>query len=184
MKRESCKASLRCAIYARVSTENGLEQEFNSLDNQREASEAYIRSQAHEGWKLIGARYDDGGFSGAAWFDWRGRTNGPRWGSRLQLRADRDIGTPLNTSRCFSKERASVTLGNGILPLETGRRSQPPLNAHNSMKYRAQTAFSPPKPLNLRLFPRIRKPPRSGLDGGRCRDRTCDPSRVKGVLYR
>jgi Resolvase, N terminal domain len=64
MKREGRKASLRCAIYIRVSTENGLEQEFNSLDNQREASEAYIRSQAHEGWKLIRDRYDDGGFSG------------------------------------------------------------------------------------------------------------------------
>ena len=66
MKRESRKASLRCAIYTRVSTENGLEQEFNSLDNQREASEAYIKSQAHEGWKLIRDRYDDGGFSGGS----------------------------------------------------------------------------------------------------------------------
>ena len=66
MKRETRKASLRCAIYTRVSTENGLEQEFNSLDNQREASEAYIRSQAHEGWKLIRDRYDDGGFSGGS----------------------------------------------------------------------------------------------------------------------
>jgi Resolvase, N terminal domain len=66
VKRESRKASLRCAIYTRVSTENGLEQEFNSLDNQREASEAYIRSQAHEGWKLIRDRYDDGGFSGGS----------------------------------------------------------------------------------------------------------------------
>ena len=46
MKRETRKAILRCAIYTRVSTENGLEQEFNSLDNQREASEAYIKSQA------------------------------------------------------------------------------------------------------------------------------------------
>ena len=63
VKREGRKASLRCAVYTRVSTENGLEQEFNSLDNQREASEAYIRSQAHEGWKLIRDRYDDGGFS-------------------------------------------------------------------------------------------------------------------------
>jgi site-specific DNA recombinase len=43
-----------------------LEQEFNSLDNQREASEAYIRSQAHEGWKLIRDRYDDGGFCGGS----------------------------------------------------------------------------------------------------------------------
>ncbi len=56
--------ALRCAIYTRVSTENGLEQDFNSLDNQREASEAYIRSQAHEGWKLARERYDDGGYSG------------------------------------------------------------------------------------------------------------------------
>ena len=57
---------LRCAIYTRVSTEHGLEQEFNSLDNQREAAEAYIKSQAHEGWRLHPARYDDGGFSGGS----------------------------------------------------------------------------------------------------------------------
>jgi site-specific DNA recombinase len=55
---------LRCAIYTRVSTDAGLEQDFNSLDAQREASEAYIKSQAHEGWRLIPATYDDGGFSG------------------------------------------------------------------------------------------------------------------------
>jgi site-specific DNA recombinase len=66
VKRETRKATLRCAIYTRVSTENGLEQDFNSLDNQREASEAYVRSQAHEGWKLIRDRYDDGGFSGGS----------------------------------------------------------------------------------------------------------------------
>ncbi|WP_457107620.1 recombinase family protein [Methylobacterium sp. P5_C11] len=56
----------RCAIYTRVSTEHGLEQEFNSLDNQREAAEAYIKSQAHEGWRCSAARYDDGGFSGGS----------------------------------------------------------------------------------------------------------------------
>jgi resolvase-like protein len=66
VKHEGRKTNLRCAIYTRVSTENGLGQEFNSLDNQREASEAYIRSQAHEGWKLIRDRYDDGGFSGGS----------------------------------------------------------------------------------------------------------------------
>ena len=44
---------VRCAIYTRVSTEHGLEQEFNSLHNQREAAEAYIKSQAHEGWRLL-----------------------------------------------------------------------------------------------------------------------------------
>jgi site-specific DNA recombinase len=58
--------SLRCAVYTRVSTEHGLEQEFNSLDAQREACEAYITSQKHEGWQLLPARYDDGGFSGGS----------------------------------------------------------------------------------------------------------------------
>jgi len=65
MKREPVRA-LRCAIYTRVSTEHGLEQEFNSLDSQREASEAYVKSQAHEGWRCLPARYDDGGFSGGS----------------------------------------------------------------------------------------------------------------------
>lgn len=55
---------LRCAVYTRKSTEDGLEQEFNSLDAQREACEAYILSQRHEGWSLVQAHYDDGGFSG------------------------------------------------------------------------------------------------------------------------
>src|SRR4029453_9765822 len=55
----------RCAIYTRKSTEYNLELAFNSLDAQREACEAYIRSQAHEGWRLTPACYDDGGFSGA-----------------------------------------------------------------------------------------------------------------------
>ena len=66
MRSERGKATLRCAAYTRVSTEHGLEQEFNSLDNQREASEAYIKSQAHEGWKLVRTRYDDGGYSGGS----------------------------------------------------------------------------------------------------------------------
>src|SRR6188508_2816950 len=55
---------VRCAIYTRVSTEQGLEQDFNSLDAQYDASQAYIRSQAHAGWTLIRGKYDDGGFSG------------------------------------------------------------------------------------------------------------------------
>ncbi len=55
--------TVRCAIYTRVSTDQGLDQEFNSLDAQYDASEAYIRSQAHAGWPLIRSRYDDGGFS-------------------------------------------------------------------------------------------------------------------------
>src|SRR5215204_1139907 len=65
MKGDPVRA-LRCAIYTRVSTEHGLEQEFNSLDSQREASEAYVKSQAHEGWRCLPARYDDGGFSGGS----------------------------------------------------------------------------------------------------------------------
>jgi len=55
---------LRCTVYTRKSTEDGLEQEFNSLDAQREACEAYILSQRHEGWNLAPGHYDDGGFSG------------------------------------------------------------------------------------------------------------------------
>jgi site-specific DNA recombinase len=58
------RPKVRCAIYTRKSTEEGLEQEFNSLDAQREAAEAYIKSQAHEGWTCLPARYDDGGFTG------------------------------------------------------------------------------------------------------------------------
>ena len=58
--------TLRCAIYTRVSTDQGLDQEFNSLDAQREASQAFVKSQAHEGWKLNRDRYDDGGFSGGS----------------------------------------------------------------------------------------------------------------------
>ncbi len=56
--------NLRCATYTRKSTEDGLEQEFNSLDAQREACEAYILSQRHEGWVLVSGHYDDGGFTG------------------------------------------------------------------------------------------------------------------------
>jgi DNA invertase Pin-like site-specific DNA recombinase len=58
-------AKLRCAIYTRKSSEEGLEQDFNSLDAQREACEAYIVSQKREGWSLIPEMYDDGGVSGA-----------------------------------------------------------------------------------------------------------------------
>src|SRR6516164_9489084 len=55
---------VRCAVYTRKSTEEGLEQEFNSLDAQRESAEAFIRSQANEGWTCLPERYDDGGFTG------------------------------------------------------------------------------------------------------------------------
>jgi Resolvase, N terminal domain/Protein of unknown function (DUF2924) len=55
---------LRCAIYTRKSSDHGLDQDFNSLDAQHEAAEAYIKSQAHEGWKLIKTHYDDGRLPG------------------------------------------------------------------------------------------------------------------------
>lgn len=58
------KRGVRCAIYTRKSTEDGLEQEFNSLDAQRDAGENYIRSQVHDGWEILPDRYDDGGFTG------------------------------------------------------------------------------------------------------------------------
>ena len=58
------RRTFRCAVYTRKSTDEGLEQDFNSLQAQREACEAFIRSQQHEGWKLLADRYDDGGYSG------------------------------------------------------------------------------------------------------------------------
>jgi DNA invertase Pin-like site-specific DNA recombinase len=58
------RKKLRCAVYTRKSTEEGLEQEFNSLDAQREACESYVASQKAEGWMLLSDRYDDGGYSG------------------------------------------------------------------------------------------------------------------------
>ena len=58
------KPVVRAAVYTRKSSDEGLDQEFNSLDAQYEACSAYIASQRHEGWKLIKKRYDDGGISG------------------------------------------------------------------------------------------------------------------------
>jgi site-specific DNA recombinase len=55
---------IRCAVYTRKSSDEGLEQEFNSLHAQREACEAFIASQRHEGWHALAAHYDDGGYSG------------------------------------------------------------------------------------------------------------------------
>jgi site-specific DNA recombinase len=71
----------RCAVYTRKSSEEGLDQDFNSLEAQREAGEAYVRSQAHEGWKLLADRFDDGGFSG-------GNMARPALGKLMQLVRD------------------------------------------------------------------------------------------------
>ena len=68
----------RCAVYTRKSSEEGLEQAFNSLDAQRDAGVAYIQSQAHEGWQLVETAYDDGGYSGPRW-------SGPRCNSCLPI---------------------------------------------------------------------------------------------------
>src|SRR6516164_7672422 len=65
MKSAPATGRVRCAIYTRVSTDQGLDQDFNSLDAQYEASSAYIQSQAHAGWAAVRTRYDDGGYSGA-----------------------------------------------------------------------------------------------------------------------
>jgi hypothetical protein len=88
MKAPTAKPNLRCAIYTRVSTDARLEQEFNSLDAQLEASEAYIKSQTHEGWSLVRTRYDDGGCSGRSMEllvvvlnDWVTETKETRWTS-------------------------------------------------------------------------------------------------------
>jgi site-specific DNA recombinase len=66
MRERSGSRNLRCAIYTRKSSEEGLDQDFNSLHAQREACEAYIASQKQEGWKVISDAYDDGGFSGGS----------------------------------------------------------------------------------------------------------------------
>ena len=63
------KKQIRCAIYTRKSTEEGLEQDFNSLDAQREACESYIKSQKHEGWVLSKNRYDDEVIQVEQWID-------------------------------------------------------------------------------------------------------------------
>ena len=77
-------ATRRCAIYTRVSTDQGLDQDFNSLDAQHEAASAYITSQVHAGWTLIRSRYDDGGYSG-------GSTDRPNLQRLLQDVRDRKI---------------------------------------------------------------------------------------------
>ena len=64
----------RCAIYTRKSTDEGLEQDYNSLHAQREACEAFIKSQAGEGWRLVKSAYDDGGYSGGSVSDRRCRS--------------------------------------------------------------------------------------------------------------
>jgi site-specific DNA recombinase len=123
----------RCAIYTRKSTEYNLELAFNSLDAQREACEAYIKSQAHEGWRLIPARYDDGAFSGAS-------LERPALQQLLaDVRAGKiDIVLVYKVDRLtrsladFAKliELFEAGMGNGALPHGPSDRAHPRLSSH------------------------------------------------------
>lgn len=99
LKKPNPVADICCAIYTRKSTEEGLEQDFNSLDAQREACAAFIASQKHEGWKALSESYDDGGFSG-------GNTNRP---ALQQLMADIKAGK-VNTIVVYKIDRLTRSL--------------------------------------------------------------------------
>src|SRR6516225_9627777 len=99
---------VRCAIYTRKSTEEGLEQEFNSLDAQRESAEAFVRSQAHEGWTCSPERYDDGGFTG-------GNMERP---ALQRLLADIDVGK-IDLVVCYKVDRLSRSLLDFAKMMET-----------------------------------------------------------------
>ncbi len=93
MKAPSVKP-VRCAIYTRVSTDHGLDQEFNSLDAQYDAASAYIKSQAHAGWTLIRSRYDDGGYSGGS----TDRPDLPNWWNCSMPTASRSSRSPSSST--------------------------------------------------------------------------------------
>src|SRR5882672_10444529 len=116
MKAPSVKP-VRCAIYTRVSTDHGLDQEFNSLDAQYEAASAYIKSQAHAGWTLIRFRYDDGGYSG-------GSTHRPDLQKLLDDIRARNAGVTMSARLVsFDQKRTELTPGT-VLVREWDRRSQ------------------------------------------------------------
>jgi site-specific DNA recombinase len=98
-KNEQAVPAVRCAIYTRKSSEEGLDQDFNSLDAQRESAEAYIKSQAHEGWVCLPERYDDGGFTG-------GNMDRP---ALQQLLADIAVGK-IDAVICYKVDRLSRSL--------------------------------------------------------------------------
>jgi hypothetical protein len=105
----------RCAVYTRISFEEGLEQSFNSLHAQREACEAYIKSQAHEGWKLIKTAYDDGGFSG-------GNLERPALSQAATVigqMSDADLALCTGARRdCFGRFLANAMAGDTVTPDE------------------------------------------------------------------
>lgn len=103
---------VRCAIYTRKSTEEGLEQEFNSLDAQPEACAAYILSQRHEGWVQNADRYDDGGYSGGNMERTAAdqamncsRAGGPSFASSIRKEVSKYRCVPLPAASCRMRSR-------------------------------------------------------------------------------
>src|SRR5579872_5971763 len=105
--------AIRCAIYTRKSTEEGLEQEFNTLDAQRECAEAYIKSQTAEGWRCLPDRYDDGGFTG-------GNMDRP---ALMRLLADIEVGR-VDAVVVYKVDRLSRSLLDFSKMMEVFDRSQ------------------------------------------------------------
>ena len=103
---------LCCAVYTRKSSEEGLDMEFNSLDAQREACEAYIASQRPEGWTLVPDRYDDGGFSGG------------NVGAARAAAIDRRHRSETGRRRCRLQDRPALPLADGLRQAGRGIRSQ------------------------------------------------------------
>lgn len=104
----SCGSRTRCAIYTRKSTSEGLDQEFNSLDAQREAATAFVASQRHEGWIVADQRYDDGGYTG-------GNTDRP---GLQRLMADIELGN-IDCVVVYKVDRLSRSLRDFLLLMET-----------------------------------------------------------------
>ncbi|MBM4020311.1 MAG: recombinase family protein, partial [Planctomycetes bacterium] len=100
--------AVRCAVYTRKSHEEGLEQEFNSLDAQREACEAYVASQRHDGWVVLPTPYDDGGFSG-------GNIERP---ALKRLLEDIDA-SRVDVVLCYKLDRLSRSLADFVRLMET-----------------------------------------------------------------
>lgn len=113
MSKQANNRQLNCAIYIRKSTDEGLDKEFNSLDAQRERAEAYIKSQAQEGWHCVPDTYDDGGFAG-------GNMDRP---ALRQLLADIEVGK-VNCVVVYKIDRLSRSLMDFARMLEVFERNQ------------------------------------------------------------
>ena len=120
---------LRCAIYTRKSTEEGLEQEFNSLDAQREAAEAFIQSQRREGWIALPQLYDDGGFtdcwssklnSARGYFGPAGKLTGTRSTDRVWCDGFIEPTIHVSEGEPVSRGRSCCTLQVIIVRLQSG----------------------------------------------------------------